>query len=530
MSFKAKISQLSPQDAQFLYMETNKNQSHITVVNIFDPSTAENSPVRFKQIIEHVETRLHTSPIYKRRLKHVPMGIDYPYWVEDEDFDIEYHIRHSRLPDPGNWRQLCIFLSRYHSRPLDMNRPPWEMFVVEGLGRVEGYPEGSYAVATKVHHAAADGAALINFFGGLYDINAAGKPLMKINDINEERYRSPSPLEVTTRSWMNTIRSPFKVTDTLMQTAPKMIRSVHQNFKRVSEQKRRKDEGVPLTRFNTPTSAHKVFDGTSFELSEFVKIRSLCEGSTVNDVVLALCSGALRRYLNHHHELPIQSLRAIVPVNERPTKQQITADSAPGNNISNMFVVLHTDIEDPEDRLKAIHETTQSLKEKKVGLPVRVMTDVTRHIPASTQILASRLIMSSSRMTNLVITNVPGPQVPVYMNGAKIVSQFGLAPLADNMGLIIGTPSYNGRISFSVTSSRDTMPDCRFFIECAEEAYKELLALAERKTSEQAKSEIKKTVKKKAPPKAKKLKAAPKKSSTKETTIRAKAEALSSDK
>ena len=132
------MHQLSPQDSQFLYMETNKSLSQVTSVVIFDPSTAKDGTVRFKQIIEHVRSRLNTSPIYRRRIYHVPLELDYPYWIDDEHFDIEYHIRHSRLPHPADWRQLCIHLARFHSRPLDMQRAPWEMYVIEGLDNVPG--------------------------------------------------------------------------------------------------------------------------------------------------------------------------------------------------------------------------------------------------------------------------------------------------------------------------------------------------------------------------------------------------------
>ena len=162
------MKQLSAQDAQFLYIETNKSLSQVTSVAIFDPSTAPNGEVRFKQIIEHVRSRLYTSPIYRRRIYHVPLELDYPYWIEDEHFDIEYHIGHGRLPVPSDWRQLCIHLARFHTRPLDMQRAPWEMYVIEGIDNAEdmGIPKGSYAIATKIHHAAADGMAMVEFFGG----------------------------------------------------------------------------------------------------------------------------------------------------------------------------------------------------------------------------------------------------------------------------------------------------------------------------------------------------------------------------
>ena len=157
------MQQLSAQDAQFLYLETGNNLTHVMGVNIFDPSTARRGKVRFKNIIAHVESRLDCSPVFRRRLLRLPLDFDHPYWVDDEFFDIEHHMFHGRLPDPGDWRQFCIHLSRHFSRPMDMNRPLWDMYVIEGLGRIKGLPKGAYAIATRVHHAA------IHQFGAGYD-------------------------------------------------------------------------------------------------------------------------------------------------------------------------------------------------------------------------------------------------------------------------------------------------------------------------------------------------------------------------
>ena len=153
------MDQLSAQDAQFLYMESRQNHIHVTAVAVFDPSTVPGGDiVRFKDILTHIEKRLHMSPLFRRRLVRVPMELDFPYWVNDEYFDLEYHVEHSRLPRPGDWRQFCIQLSRFHARPLDLSRPLWEMLVIEGLDHIDEFPEGCYAIATKLHHAAVDGA------------------------------------------------------------------------------------------------------------------------------------------------------------------------------------------------------------------------------------------------------------------------------------------------------------------------------------------------------------------------------------
>lgn len=515
------MQQLSPQDAQFLYMETNKSLSQVTSVSIFDPSTAEGGTVRFKQIIEHVRSRLHTSPIYKRRIYHVPLEMDYPYWIDDEHFDIEYHIRHGRLPHPADWRQLCIHLARFHSRPLDMQRAPWEMYVIEGLDNIPGIPKGSYALATKIHHAAADGMAIVNFFGGLMDIDAKGTPAMPIaNKVTSKKHERPSPMQMGVRSLINTARSPMNVADVLLRSAPGIVRSLNN---KIAESQREAKRTIPLTRFNLETSPHRVFDAINFSLNDLKSFRALAKGSTVNDVVLAICSSALRKYLIHHKELPAESLKAFVPVNVRDKEKNATKKDAPGNNISNMAPLLYTDIEDPVKRLRAIHDETKSQKAAKKGISARLMTDVTKHIPASTQLLAARLVMSSElagRATNVCISNVPGPDMPVYMNGAKAIRNMGLGPLGDRMGLFIVVTSYNGVMSFNPTSCRRTMPDINFFIECLRDSFDELKAATKEviATEKNKKPTKKKTTKKKV----RKKKVGKKKAVSRKTALSAK--------
>lgn len=496
------MQQLSAQDAQFLYMETNKSLSHVTSVGIFDPGTAPGGEIRFKQIIEHVRSRLHTSPIYKRRIYHVPLELDYPYWVEDEHFDIEAHIRHSRLPHPADWRQLCIHLGRFHSRPLDMQRPPWEMYVIEGLDNIEGIPQGCYALAIKIHHAAADGMAIVNFLGGLYDIDNQGTPAMPdAPKVTSARYEKPSVFQMSTRGMINSVRSPFKIVDTLMRNAPTIVKSVRQQFQ---ANQREAKQSVPQTRFNLETSPHRMFDAAFFPLEGFKEIRTLVKGATINDAVIAVSSGALRKYLIHHKELPAESLRAFCPVNVRRTKAGASENEQPGNNISTMAPALFTNIEDPLQRFTEIQAETREQKAAKKGISARLMTDVTRHVPASTQLLAARLLMSSEiagRMTNVCISNVPGPAQPVYMHGAKSIYAMGMGPLGDRMGLFIAVTSYDGTLSINATSCRRTMPDIDFFMQCVRDSYIELLEIAHSKPKAVAKPRVAKkktTAKKKA--------------------------------
>jgi diacylglycerol O-acyltransferase / wax synthase len=469
------MQQLSAQDAQFLYMESDDNLTHVTAVYVYDPSTAAEGSVRFKDIIQHVESRLDASPIFTRRLVRVPFELDYPYWVDDDHFDIEFHIRHGRLPDPGDWRQFCIHMARYHSRPMAMRRPPWEMFVVEGLDRVEGLPPGSYAIATKIHHAAVDGASAMKFFGSLCDIDALGTPLLEAE--TSERAPRPSITEMLGRAVINNVKSPVRMVDTVVRNAPTLYQAV--------QNKLRPDDdgaGVPGTRFNVTVSSHKMFEATVFDLADFKRIRQAVDGATINDVVLTVCGGGLRKYLRHHNELPDRSLVAWVPINARPRKGASDDPGQGGNRITAMTTRVFTDVERPLARLAQIAKTTRKSKEAKSGLSARLMTDLTQHVPAATQVLAGRLVLRAGmapKLCNLFISNVPGPQTPLYMNGARILHSYAIAPLANGMGLFIATPSYNGQISFSVTSTREILPDIEFFMQCLRDALQELLEAAD---------------------------------------------------
>jgi len=471
------MRQLSPQDAQFLYVESEHNLTHVTSVSIFDPSTVPGKRiVRFKDIISHVESRMHVAPMLKRKLVRVPLELDYPYWVDDEYFDLEYHLRHGRLPEPGDWRQFCIHMARYHSRPLDMNKPLWEIYVVEGLNNIEGVPKGSYAVVSKIHHAAVDGASLMRFFSALLDIDNKGTPALEVEAEDLEPSPPPNLREMARRATENNLRSPVRIADALLRATP----GIYQAAQRALASRGEPANEVPDTRFNVPVSPHKMFDGLEFSLDTIKAIRTLVPESKVNDVVLAICSGALRKYLKHHGELPDEPLVAWVPINARPGGAGDT--DAPGNNITAMTAAIHTDIKDPVKRLRAIYESTLDSKEARSGLSARIMTDLTRHVPAATQVLASRLVLSTgaaARVCNLFVSNVPGPQVQLYMNGARQLGTYGMAPLSNGMGLFIATPSYNGKMSFSVTSTREVMPDIDFFMDCLRASHDELLARAQ---------------------------------------------------
>jgi WS/DGAT/MGAT family acyltransferase len=443
-------------------------------VNIFDPSTAPGGKVRFKDIIAHIESRLDWSPVFRRRLMRLPYDFDLPYWVDDEYFDVEHHMFHGRLPEPGDWRQFCIHLSRHFSRPMNMNRPLWDMYVIEGLRRIKGIPKGSYAIATRVHHAAIDGASGMHFFSAMSDRDNKGTPAIDRPPVVADTGMAPSTFTVLNRALVSNIQSPVKFASTLLRFSPAILSTLRRSLGPEAARSAK----VPLTRFNRPVSPHKVFDATVFRLDELKQIKAKVDGATINDVVLAISAGALRQYLQHHGELPHDPLVAIAPVNARSSGRQA---EIPGNNISAMTVALPTYAADPLERLRIVRDTTSQTKAAKSGISARLMTDLSKHVPAATLAGVARLVAGgrfTRKLCNLFISNVPGPQQPLYMNGARMVHTYGMAPLADGMGLFIATPSYNGEMSFNIISDRDMLPDIEYFRACLEDAKAELLAAA----------------------------------------------------
>ena len=457
------MRQLSAQDASFLYLESQGAHLHLTALYIYDPSSAPAGKVSYGDILRHVGSRLHISPVFRQKVLKLPLNVDFPYWVDDHEFDLESHFRRITLPAPSDWRELCTLVARIHSLPLDLSRPPWEMHVVEGLDSVEGIPEGAFAIVARYHHAAVDGATGTVILSRLHDTSNVVCASPESTPWAPEV--APDTIGLMTRAAANNARTPFRLAKAVAASVPALGRRLLQSEQTDIGRPAR----VPMTRFNKPVSPRRVFDGLTFELEELGPIRAAVAGATINDVVLAICGGTLREYLTSKDELPAESLIAMAPINIRTPDRQGIA----GTMISMMFVPIHTEIADPIERLRAIRDATRSEKELKNALSARQMTDIATHIPASTQALAGRLITGlglghrAIRMCNCTITNVPGPQKPLYLKGAKLLRATGCGPVIDGMGLIIGAMSYNGQISFSFTSCREIMPEPGFFSECA---------------------------------------------------------------
>jgi WS/DGAT/MGAT family acyltransferase len=462
-------------DAAFLYFETKNAPMHIGSFAIYDQSTAPGGHVTFKSILRNVESRLHLARCFRQKVVQVPLDLDHPYWLEDPDFDIEFHVRHIALPHPGDWRQLCIQVARIHARPLDLSKPLWEMYVIEGLDNVENVPAGSFAVLTKIHHAAIDGVSGAEMMAAIHDLEPNGAPPPPEEPWVPER--EPNLVELGVRTTLNNIRNPFRFASTLRRTAPGLARMLRSD----PEDEVENSGEVPRTRFNGSVSPHRVVEGRSFSLQEIRDIRKRVPGATVNDVILTLCSGAMRLYLEHHGELPKETLSAMAPISVRSEDEK----SAAGNIISTMSVTLHSDEPHPLRRLEKIHATTQASKATAEAVGARTMTDVTQFMPGMLAGLAARaytrlgLANRIRPFLNTVITNVPGPQIPLYFTGARMVALHGMGPIMDGMGLIHPVFSCSGQISVAITACREQMPDPGFYAQCLQESYEALKDAAE---------------------------------------------------
>ena len=461
------MQQLTGLDASFLYLETANAPMHISGLAIYDQSSAPGGKVRFKDIIENTVTRISGLPSLTRQLATVPLNLDHPWWVSDGNFDPEFHIRHIALPSPGDWRQLCIQISRLHARPLDRGRPLWELYVIEGLDNLEGYPPGCFAVFTKMHHAAVDGASGMEITAALHDLSPDAPEQAEPPAIETDE--TPGKLQLVLRAQLNTVKEPFRFISVARNTVPGFAKA----YARLRSGELQRVTAIPRTRFNDSVSPHRVFDAVSFPLSQIKAIKNAIPGATVNDVAITLCGGALRKYLQAKNELPDASLVAMAPVNVRDPSEK----GSGGNIVSTMTVEVRSDIEDAAQRLLAVHEGTRVAKELNNAIGAKAMTDYTQFIPSTLTAQAARLasrwglINQMKPMYNCVITNVPGPQVALYNTGAKMLSNFGTGPILDGVGLFHVISSYCGDFTISVTACRDMMPDPEFYRQCLQDSF-----------------------------------------------------------
>ena len=470
------MEQLQGMDASFVAMETPNTPMHIGSILIYDPSTAPGGFVRFKDILSFYESRMHLSKTMRQKMVKVPLSIDYPYWVEDAEFDLEYHVRHIALPKPGDWRQLCIQAARIFARPLDLTRPPWEFTVVEGLDNVPGIPKGSFATVTKVHHSAIDGMSGIDLMQALHTPTPSVAPPNEPDNWKADKF--PSRAAMFAKGYARAVVNPVRQMGVGVQAIPGVYRAAKGLIKGNFDLNAAAE--TPKTRFNTKVSPHRMIGGEVFRLDDIKALRVLSEGSKVNDVMLSIIGGALNKYLTAKDELPKTSMTAMAPISVRSEGEK----GEMGNQVAAMIAPLGSHIKDAKKRMAYVHDQTSRSKAMTNAMGARQMTEASKVSPALFMALGAqaytRLGLADyvKPVINTVVTNVPGPPVPIYSAGARLVSMQGLICLTDGMALGHVVQSYVDEATISFTADREVMSDPDFYSKCLRDSHDDMLAAA----------------------------------------------------
>ena len=490
------MRQLTALDVQFLNAESTTTTGHVGGLSILDPSTAPGGKLTVDDLRELIGSRLHLAKPLRWRLLPVPLGLDHPYWIDDPEFDLEYHVREIALPAPGDERQLAEQISRLTARPLDRRRPLWEAYLIHGL------QDGNVAVYTKIHHSAIDGVSGAELIGVLMDVEPRPRTVEPPKEL--ARPDLPSPLELAFNGVRRLAMHPIKAA---MQV-PKLLQHIDEVpgvgrypgfgllakagsvLNRVTRQGSGRHEVArprliaPDTPFNGPIGPHRRFAYGSLPLDEVKRVKNAF-GVTVNDVVMALCATVMRRWLVDHDALPEQPLVTLVPLSVRTPEQAKDA----GNQVSVMLAPLPTNIADPAARLAEVTSAMIAAKQRYQPLPASWLVDFSGMLPAALGGLAARATMlflgATAPVVNLVVSNVPGAQVPLYLGGARMLANYPVSAITDaSGGLNITVMSYKGQLDFGFVACRELIPDVWDLIDHLHDALAELTKLAAEHTRE----------------------------------------------
>ncbi|NNC37154.1 MAG: wax ester/triacylglycerol synthase family O-acyltransferase [Hyphomonadaceae bacterium] len=500
------MKQMQGLDASFVAMEQADAPVHIGSIVIYDPSTAPGGFVRFKDILSFMESRLHLASTMRQKMVKVPFGIDYPYWVQDINFDLEYHVRHLALPKPGDWRQLCIQAARIFARPLDLDRPPWEITVIEGLDNVEGVPKGSYAMVSKVHHSAIDGVSGVDMMNALHTLTPSVEPPATVDEWRPES--DPSQIGMFMRGYTRSLVNPWRQANAMRKSLPGLARATKGLIKKDFDFKAILE--TPKTRFNGTVSPHRMVGACTFPMEDIKLIRNLSPGSKLNDVMLSIVGGTMRNYLKSKNELPDTSCTAMAPISVRAESEK----NKLGNQVSAMFVPLGSHIANAAERMVYVHQETGKAKSFTNALGARQTSEMAKLAPQPVMNIGASLFTKFKLADhikpaiNTVVTNVPGPPMPIYSAGAKMVGVYGMLCLVDGMRLGHIVQSYCDDVTLSFTADRSAVPDPDFYTQCMQKSFEDHLKLAlAAQASQEPKSEDKskttRTVKTKVKPKSK---------------------------
>jgi len=454
------MQQLTGLDASFLAMETTTTTGHVGGLSVLDPSGAP-KPLTLARLTDVIAERIPLVPVLRRKLLNVPLGLDQPYWIDDPDFDIEYHVREIALPRPGSDAQLTEQVSRLHARPLDRSKPLWEIYLITGLAKKRA------AVYTKIHHAAIDGASGAELLTVLLDLTPSGRELpapVPFRAAPPPALPALAVKAVARLAWrpVQTVR----LTNELVRWLPTLAPVAGIVVGGMLGLNRGDGEVIPttLTRapatpFNKEITPHRRFAFRSVDL-DTVKTVKNAFGVSVNDVVMAMCAGALRRWLTEHEALPSQPLIAMIPVSVRDPASK----GAMGNKVSAMLAMLPTHVAEPDLRLELVHAATKIAKAQQAAIPQGLVDQISDFAPPALTSRAARVVFATGLLHrlppfNITISNVPGPNVPVYLCGARLLAHYPVSVVTDGQGLNITLVGYLGQLHFGLVSCRELVPD-----------------------------------------------------------------------
>jgi diacylglycerol O-acyltransferase len=436
---------LTAVDASFLVQESQHAHMHIGAVMVF-----EGPPPDFDDFADHVRSRLHLVPRYRQKLATPPVETGRPLWVDDPNFNLEYHLRHTGLPGPGSEDQLRALAARIHSQRLDRTKPLWELWLVQGL------EDGCFALISKTHHALVDGVAGVDLATVLFDLEPVPPPIPHEGEPWVPQ-REPSAVGMAARGVRGVVELPFSIAGRALRAASRPGSTLHaarESVEGVAEVAWAALNPAPHTPLNVPIGPHRRLVLVRSELSDFKVVKNAF-GGTVNDVVLAVVAGGLRRWLRSRGvRTEGLELRALVPVSIRASDEH----GQMGNRLAVMRGPLPVYVEDPVARLQVVRQAMDGLKESKQAVGAEVLTSVQNLAPPTILAQASR-INFSTRLFNLLVTNVPGPQFPLYALGRELLDLFPVAFLPRDHALAVAIMSYNGGMDFGLLGDYDAMPD-----------------------------------------------------------------------
>jgi len=469
------MSQLSGMDYMFFGIETDDNPAHIAGVSICDPASAPGGKMTGPQIRKLLCERLEPLPLIRRRLQRVPLNLDYPYWVDDEDFDIDSHIRMMRLPKPGSWDQLTRKMSQLLNEPFDENRPLCEICVIQGINTAPDLSRGSFALFLRMHHVFADAATSMIINDVMFD-DSSFDPADA-----EEIPQRPDNLQMLTAAASNSVRRSFGTGLKAVKATPSVARYLSETINRSI-----RDRELPIGRLGDPKTQlvpetlglERSADACRLDFSRVKAMRQLVAGSTINDLLIAVVGGGIRRYLAKHGEIPVDSLTTVAPINLR----QFDDGEEGSNVVSAMMLPLHQDIEEPVERLAAIHAASASAKRDEVMEVNRRLAGIISGLPAP--VLGTTLgaitglaYRGNTSFASTIVSNVRSYVEIRTVGGAEVKYAFGIGPLGPGIGSIHACTVYAGYIHIGLTCLPDAIPDTREYIRCIEESFAEYEAL-----------------------------------------------------